>query len=189
MDAIFRLSGGQRKLSAPLWGWPISCDLLLIVSCDDRGPIKCVQSKKEKGKKASLSSFSPMSKYNSWACFGRLFWAAPIKSPESHKRLFFFFSFSLFSFGLFWNIIPVCFSGSFLPGISFRLLLLLLLSFWAYALRLSSISCVRIFTRSPVVCPIVAVVVGKKFVVGPILCICICMCVWVRNNKKSGAGG
>jgi hypothetical protein len=67
MDAIFRLSGGQRKLSAPLWGWPISCDLLLIVSCDDRGPIKCVQSKKEKKKRQEgiSLSLSPMSKYNS----------------------------------------------------------------------------------------------------------------------------
>lgn len=186
MDAIFRLSGGATEAVRPSLG--LAHILWFASYCElwRPGPYKVCPVKKEKGKKASLSSFSPMSKYNSWACFGRLFWAAPIKSPESHKRLFFFFSFSLFSFGLFWNIIPVCFSGSFLPGISFRLLLL---SFWAYALRLSSISCVRIFTRSPVVCPIVAVVVGKKFVVGPILCICIYMCVWVRNNKKSGAGG
>jgi hypothetical protein len=105
MDAIFRLSGGQRKLSAPLWGWPISCDLLLIVSCDDRGPIKCVQSKKEKKKRQEgiSLSLSPMSKYNSWACFGRLFLSRTDQISRVTQKTFFLFLF--FRFLFFWSVL------------------------------------------------------------------------------------
>lgn len=116
--------GGQRKLSAPLWGWPISCDLLLIVSCDDRGPIKCVQSKKKKARR-HLSPPSLQCLNITRERVSADFFEPHRSNLPSHTKDFFSFSlFLFFSFGLFWNIIPVCFSGSFLPGISFRLLLL-----------------------------------------------------------------
>lgn len=119
MDAIFRLSGGQRKLSAPLWGWPISCDLLLIVSCDDRGPIKCVQSKKKKARR-HLSPPSLQCLNITRERVSADFFEPHRSNLPSHTKDF--FSFSLFLFFLlvcFGILFPSVFRGRFYPGSHF----------------------------------------------------------------------
>jgi len=150
MDVIFRLSGGRRRLSAPLWDagpYLVICFLL----CGETGIYKVCPVRRRHLFSLSLRCAS---KYNSRACFGRLF--EPRRSNlESHKRLFLLHSF----FGLFFGILFPYVLCRFSPGISFRLLLFQPMGFF---LRPRA----RIFTISPVVCPIVALleVVSVQFV-------------------------